>query len=848
MKKERFFRLLGDLDDHILDKYREMDAQLSHKALRKKRALRVLLIAACLALLIGACVPVGMMIAQLGKGPSDPLPSITLQSLAELETMREMVTCEDEQVLQEYLHSITGGGAQSRQDLIDFLNLVDNTPYAPFIDGEITDLTYNKTDERFSVSVEAENGESMYVSYELGMTDVEKNMEKAAKKLGRKNLLSAPLSGADGRLTLYTETREPSANGDVIRWQGVLDGIAVYIVYRVADADRIDTASLVGSLEVADSIAPAFPQYTWTNTTFGAFVENPEYEKYCGVYESYSDPAPVWVNQEGYVDPDAPLSYFANDLFSAEIGSLSYEGTWPQTLEGQAAHVYKIVENGASYTVYLDATTGVLMGWEIGGKTQTSIATSEQEMMDLAYAYLASYVRDPRAYTSQVTKEEGYTICSYVRYVGSMQTCDALTAYFDSEGALDSIIWGYLGAFRNLEEVPNELIDTVRADLTEMGRQYADTTEIKIKGLHIAPDGRVALDCSLIRPEVEYQYLAYLTEAKGAQETEPVTTEPVTTQPPRETESQWNPDEIPDFVKLGYLNVLIYDENDELIYRMNAEKLKAIDGELSVGYVSGGTVVVECYAAYDRSGRVARYRIDPGTIQWIEASAIKSDVTVDVDADYYHYLRIVIPMDELTVGEMTGVYLIGDYSDSSIEGWALWEILNVYADETPPDQDVEITGPTETTESDTNKDLPAQFLRAGILSIDFQDENGVVSSVISEDEIGGFNGILELEEIPRGDFIVDFYACFNQSNNVTFSVVMPDGVILEPLDESSIKGRLPWKPWETNADYVLGFRIVIPREVLEIGNRGAMVFLNPEDVQQTPLNPVIQVWFDIKNS
>ena len=67
MKKERFFRLLGDLDDHILDQYREMDAQLSHKALRKKRALRVLLIAACLALLIGACVPVGMMAHPAGR-------------------------------------------------------------------------------------------------------------------------------------------------------------------------------------------------------------------------------------------------------------------------------------------------------------------------------------------------------------------------------------------------------------------------------------------------------------------------------------------------------------------------------------------------------------------------------------------------------------------------------------------------------------------------------------------------------------------------------------------------------------------------------------------------------------
>ena len=669
MKKERFFRLLGDLDDHILDKYREMDAQLSHKALRKKRALRVLLIAACLALLIGACVPVGMMIAQLGKGPSVPPPTINVQSLAELETMREMVTCEDEQALQKYLHSITGG-AQSRQDLIDFLNLVDNTPYARFIDGEITDLTYNKTDERFSVSIE-ENGESMYVSYELGMTDVEKNMEKAARKLGRKNLLSEPLSGADGRLTLYTETREPGSNGDVIRWQGVLDGIAVYIVYRVADADRIDTASLVGSLEVADSIVPAFPQYTWSNTTFGAFVENPEYEKYCGVYESYSDPAPVWVNQEGYVDPEAPLSYFANDLFSAEIGSLSYEGTCPQTLEGQAAHVYEIVENGASYTVYLDATTGVLMGWEIGGKTQTPIATSEQEMMDLAYAYLASYVRDPRAYTSQVTKEEGYTICSYVRYVGSMQTCDALTAYFDSEGALDGIIWGYLGAFRNLEEVPNELIDTVRADLTEMGRRYADITEIKIKGLHIAPDGRVALDCSLISPEVEYQYLAYLTEAKGAQETEPVTTEPVMTERPTETHTSWNPDNIPELVEMGYLAISVRDTDGKVTPLLSAEELESFRGGLDVGYVPGRVLIIEGYAGYNRNGSVWYTSFDDHiTAEKISYSDIETSLTIDVDAKYIHCFRYTVDLDQFNDGEHA-FYLIGEASAAQIEGYAM---------------------------------------------------------------------------------------------------------------------------------------------------------------------------------
>ena len=77
MKKERFFRLLGDLDDAILDKYRQMDAQLSRKAHQKKRMLRILAVAACLVLLIGACVPVGMLAHPAGrailKGDSEAL-------------------------------------------------------------------------------------------------------------------------------------------------------------------------------------------------------------------------------------------------------------------------------------------------------------------------------------------------------------------------------------------------------------------------------------------------------------------------------------------------------------------------------------------------------------------------------------------------------------------------------------------------------------------------------------------------------------------------------------------------------------------------------------------------------
>ena len=257
MKKEQFFSLIGELDDRFLERYRQMDMRLSYKAMRKKRTLRVLAVAACLCLLIGACVPVGVwLVKQSGNDPSNSPPTIRLQGLDELETMREMIACKDEQVLNEYLHNIAGGGAHSRQDLIDFVNLVESTPYVQVIDGEITDLTYYGTDERFSVSAQAENGDSLMISYELGMSDVEKNMEKVARKLGKKNLLSAPLSTQDGRLTLYTETREPSSNGEVIRWQGVLDGVAVYIVYWVADADAVDTAALLETLKIADAIAP----------------------------------------------------------------------------------------------------------------------------------------------------------------------------------------------------------------------------------------------------------------------------------------------------------------------------------------------------------------------------------------------------------------------------------------------------------------------------------------------------------------------------------------------------------------------------------------------------------------
>ena len=683
MKKEQFFRLLGELDDRFLEKYRQIDLRLSHKAYRKKRTLRILAVAACLALLIGVCVPVGMMIAQLGKGPSDPLPSITLQSLAELDTLREMIECEDEQVLNDYLHSITGGGAQSRQDLIDFLNLVDNTPYARFIDGTVTSLTYNEADERFTVTVDAENGESVYVSYELGMSNVEKNMNKAARKLGKENLLSVPLT--NGHLTLYTETREPrSDGGDVIRWQGILDGIAVYIVYWVADADAVNTATLLASLEVADSItadlentdgsetterpietdtsfdpdrvpelvkmgylaisvrdtdgtvtpllsaeelegfrggldvgyvsgrvliiegyagynrngsvqytsfddhvtaeqvsysdietsvsidvdakyvhcfrytveldqfndgehviyligeanatqiegyallerfefnvypiSDGFPRYTWSGMRIGAFVQEPQLINYGVLQENGGYGSMGWGQAQDYQDPDAPVTYIAPYPIANEVAALEYVTSMSQSLDRQAIHVYMARTDTAEYSVYVDAQTRECIGWQVEGEAFGVPYATEQEKLAATYQYLQEHVRDPEAYTPSVTEQDGYIYCRYSRYVGNFDSCDEVTALFDGQGYMVAVIGDYLGALRDMQEVPEALLNAVQVQLEEIRDTNAVMEEITVKNLHISSTGQILLDCSItVRNQQsdesrEYKYYAYLTE------------------------------------------------------------------------------------------------------------------------------------------------------------------------------------------------------------------------------------------------------------------------------------------------------------------------------------------------
>ena len=81
--------------------------------------------------------------------PSDELPNkyIAVRSVSELERMRGMSFCKDEATLNDYLITVEGGGAESKEDLTTFVSLSDSIPYVKLIDGEITFISYTSSNE-----------------------------------------------------------------------------------------------------------------------------------------------------------------------------------------------------------------------------------------------------------------------------------------------------------------------------------------------------------------------------------------------------------------------------------------------------------------------------------------------------------------------------------------------------------------------------------------------------------------------------------------------------------------------------------------------------------------------------
>lgn len=67
MTNEQVFRIIGQLDDAVLERYHEIDARLARKQVAKKRGLRAVAVAACAAILVGVLVPAAAYCHPIGR-------------------------------------------------------------------------------------------------------------------------------------------------------------------------------------------------------------------------------------------------------------------------------------------------------------------------------------------------------------------------------------------------------------------------------------------------------------------------------------------------------------------------------------------------------------------------------------------------------------------------------------------------------------------------------------------------------------------------------------------------------------------------------------------------------------
>ncbi len=197
----------------------------------------------------------------------DPLPNqeISVRSSEQLDHMREMLSCPDEEELNNYLMTVEGGGAQSKEDLVHFLALVDSIPYIEIMTGEIGWISYSngktqdteKEYEILYVTRQAENGDWIRFEYMLSVKDVPGEVAKQREELSVSSLISAPMVSVDGKTTFYEETREAhvSGTGDVIRWIASIDGIYANIVYYTSDADPVDTAEVLSGAKLSHIVS-----------------------------------------------------------------------------------------------------------------------------------------------------------------------------------------------------------------------------------------------------------------------------------------------------------------------------------------------------------------------------------------------------------------------------------------------------------------------------------------------------------------------------------------------------------------------------------------------------------------
>lgn len=196
---------------------------------------------------------------------NEPFPDkkvIDIHSLEELNKMREMLLCEDEDQLKEYLSSFgnaTTNIKPTKEDIEMFVSLADRFSFVNIVDGELIWMHYSdgisidtgKRVEVFYITLEAENGNWIRYEYLLSVKDPYTDITTDSQ------FFEKPLTGTNETITLLSEKREPEpfGVGEIVIWIADIDGTSAFIFQYSVAKDQIKADDIInGDLIKVDDI------------------------------------------------------------------------------------------------------------------------------------------------------------------------------------------------------------------------------------------------------------------------------------------------------------------------------------------------------------------------------------------------------------------------------------------------------------------------------------------------------------------------------------------------------------------------------------------------------------------
>ena len=200
-----------------------------------------------------------------GEVYDEPHPDgkvIDIHSLEELNKMREMLSCEDEEQLKEYLSSFGNAITNTKptkEDLEMFVSLADRFSFVNIVDGELILMHYSdgisidtgKRVEVFYITLEAENGNWIRYEYLLSVKDPYTDITTDSQ------FFEKPLTGTNETITLLSEKREPHlfGVGEIVIWIADIDGTSAFIFQYSVSEDQIKADDIInGDLIKVDDI------------------------------------------------------------------------------------------------------------------------------------------------------------------------------------------------------------------------------------------------------------------------------------------------------------------------------------------------------------------------------------------------------------------------------------------------------------------------------------------------------------------------------------------------------------------------------------------------------------------